>query len=72
MIWLIIYLVGLIPFFGIVWMGINSLEKTKKFSKDVIKKYSWAAYIVIGVFWPLFVLFLLLAIPYKVYKMIKK
>ena len=58
--------------FGMVWMAINILKKQEKFSKDFIKKYSWVAYILIGVFWPLLALFSLLMAPYRVYKMMKK
>ena len=72
MIWLIIYLVGMLVAFGMVWMAINILKKQEKFSKDFIKKYSWVAYILIGVFWPLLALFSLLMAPYRVYKMMKK
>ena len=72
MIWLIIYLVGILVAFGMVWMAINILKKQEKFSEDFIKKYSRIAYILIGVFWPLLALFNLLMAPYRVYKMMKK
>jgi fumarate reductase subunit C len=72
MIWLIIYLVGMIVAFGMVWMAINILKKQEKFSEDFIKKYSWAAYILIGVFWPLLVLFSFLLAPYRIYKKMKE
>lgn len=72
MIWLIIYLVGMFVAFGMVWMAINILKKQEKFSEDFIKKYSWVAYVLIGVFWPLLTLFSLLMAPYRVYKMMKK
>lgn len=72
MIWLIIYLVGMLVAFGMVWMAISILKKQEKFSEDFIKKYSWVAYILIGVFWPLLALFSLLMAPYRVYKMMKK
>lgn len=72
MIWLIIYLVGILVAFGIVWMAINILKKQEKFSEDFIKKYSWVAYVLIGVFWPLLALFNFLMAPYRVYKMMKK
>lgn len=72
MIWLIIYLVGILVAFGMVWMAISILKKQEKFSEDFIKKYSWVAYILIGIFWPLLALFNLLMTPYRVYKMMKK
>lgn len=72
MIWIIIYLVGIPVAFGMVWMAINILKKQEKFSEDFIKKYSWVAYVLIGVFWPLLALFNLLMAPYRVYKMMKK
>ena len=72
MIWLIIYLVGMIVAFGMVWMAINILKKQEKFSEDFIKKYSWVAYILIGVFWPLLVLFNFLLAPYRIYKKMKE
>lgn len=74
MIWLIIYLIGIVITIGMTWASCRIINKKPEFAKykDVLKKYEWIFYVVFGIFWPLLLIYSICMAPYKTYKMMKE